>query len=236
RRRIVSSRARPPSIPAAVEASMNAIASRTSSSRNLAQLLLAKRYWWVHFLVVAAISTVGVVWLGVATYREAPPLATFVSASGETVIPEWQINRGKEVFHLRGLMSYGSFLGDGAERGPDFTADALHRTADAMRAFYLAEARARGAALGRYDEDAIDARVRREIHANGWNERTGRIVLTDAQVHAYRALGEHYTRMFTDPSYPAAFHPAGYVSDPEDLQALTAFFFWGGWISGADRP
>ncbi len=28
----------------------------------------------------------------------------------------------------------------------------------------------------------------------------------------------------------------GYITDPEDLEALTTFFFWGGWVAGADRP
>jgi nitric oxide reductase large subunit len=65
------------------------------------------------------------IYLGMATYSGAPPLAGFASPSGEMVIPRRQIIHGEKVFHLRGLMSYGSFWGDGAERGPDFTADAL---------------------------------------------------------------------------------------------------------------
>ncbi len=36
------------------------------------------------------------------------------------------ITRCGEVFHLRGLMSSGSSLRDGSERGPDCTAEALH--------------------------------------------------------------------------------------------------------------
>ena len=36
------------------------------------------------------------------------------------------ITRGEDVFHLRGLKSSSSFLGDGSERGPDYTAKALH--------------------------------------------------------------------------------------------------------------
>ena len=37
---------------------------------------------------------------------------------------------------MRGLMAYGSFLGDGSERGPDYTADALHQFALGMGKFY----------------------------------------------------------------------------------------------------
>lgn len=198
-----------------------------------ARFLLQKKYFWAHFSVVAAVSITGVAYLGVETYRGAPPMGDFVSPSGEMVIPSWQVDRGQEVFHLRGLMSYGSFWGDGAERGPDFTADALHRTATSMIAYYEAQS---DHPLTDHDRDAIGARVRREIRANGWDERAGHVRINDAQVHAYRELSEHYARMFTDPDYPDAFPADGYITDRADIQALAAYFFWGGWVAGAARP
>ena len=93
-----------------------------------AQWLLKKQNWWLQFAIVAGISIAGLVALGVWTYDGAPPVAPFVSSADETVIPVDRIVHGKELFHVRGLMSWGSFWGDGADRGPDFTADALHRT------------------------------------------------------------------------------------------------------------
>jgi len=108
----------------------------SNARRNLAQILHDKNTWWVHFLIVAAICVAGLLYLGTETYSGDPPLADYVDASGEVVISREDIKDGQEVFHLRGLMGYGSFWGDGAERGPDFTADALHRTAMAMRSFY----------------------------------------------------------------------------------------------------
>lgn len=36
-------------------------------------------------------------------------------------------------------MEYGSYFGDGAQRGPDFTADALHQISQSMVKFYLDE-------------------------------------------------------------------------------------------------
>ena len=79
--------------------------------RTFAQVLLDKKSWWAHFAIVSAISVVGLVFLGTWTYTGAPPVASFVSPSGDTVIPESVIVRGKEVFHLKGLMSWGSFWG-----------------------------------------------------------------------------------------------------------------------------
>src|SRR5579875_912335 len=165
---------------------------RTSASRtrrNFGKWLLAKPNWWVQFAVVAAISTVGLVALGTWTYTGAPPKVAFVSATtGETVIPLHRIRRGQELFHIRGLMAWGSF-----------SADALHRTVLSMRAFYEAQL-AKERPLTQADRDAITVRVAREIKANGYDEEAQVIRLNDAQIQAYRDLEVHYTRMFTDPS------------------------------------
>lgn len=205
----------------------------SQARRNLAQILHDKKTWWVHFLIVSAICLTGLIYLGTETYTGAPPLDKYVSQSGETVISRETIKHGQEVFHLRGLMNYGSFWGDGAERGPDFTADSLHRMAVAMREYYEAQA---GGNLTQHDKDAIAARVVREIKTNTWDENAGQIVLNDAQIHAFQQIKKHYERMFTDASYSEAYTPTNAISDPADLEALAAFFYWGAWVSGAERP
>jgi nitric oxide reductase subunit B len=233
---------------------MSTIASDVSSKElesqggknNFALILINKRYWWIHFLIVVGISLSGLLYLGRETYTGAPPVADFTSASGETVISADLINRGEEVFHLRNLMDWGTFMGDGSERGPDFTADALRRTALAMQAFYEKEIEERtGQAASERDRDAIATQVRRELHANTYDEQAGRIPINDAQIYAFSVLLEHYTLMFNDPAYTNGWKgptysegmpTPGYISDPDDLRALTAFFFWGGWVSAANRP
>lgn len=205
--------------------------------KNLSLILLNKKFWFTHFLIVTIISVAGLIYLGQATYSGAPPLVHFKSSTGETVISRQLINDGERVFHLRGLMSYGSFWGDGAERGPDFTADALHRMTVSMRSFYAGELKTGGTTqdVGQYDQDAIAARVRREVHTNTWDESSDTILLNDAQIFALEELNHHYTRMFTDPHYPELFQ-IGYITEPKDIQALTAFFYWGAWVAAANRP
>ena len=133
--------------------------SQESHKRTFAQVLLDKHTWWKHFAIVSAISIVGLVALGMWTYTGAPPIADYVSASNqETVIYADQITHGKEIFHLKGLMSWGSFWGDGADRGPDFTADALHRTVVSMRAYYENEVQ-KVRPVTQTDRDAITVRV-----------------------------------------------------------------------------
>ena len=53
-------------------------------------------------------------------------MVDFVSENGKVICTFNQIVRGEQVLHLRGLVRHGSFLGDGAERGPDYVAEAFH--------------------------------------------------------------------------------------------------------------
>ena len=112
------------------------MSTSSPQTQNLALWLVNKKNWMTHFMIVSAICIAGLIYLGGATYSGAPPLESYVSPSGETVFSRAEIKRGQELFHIRGLMSYGSFWGDGAERGPDFTAEALHRTVVSMQNYY----------------------------------------------------------------------------------------------------
>jgi nitric oxide reductase subunit B len=202
-------------------------------------MLLVKKYWGLHAAIVGTISLIGLVALGVWTYASAPPLTNFVLVStNETVIPEWQIQRGKQVFHLKGLMTYGSFWGDGGERGPDYTAEALHHTYVSMSKYYANEI-AKVRPVTQDDRDMISVRVKREIHTNLYDETANVIRINDAQAFAYQELITHYTRTFTDPTYEEAFMKGrvqNHISNLDDLKALAGYFFWGGWVSGANRP
>lgn len=204
------------------------------TKRSLAQILLDKKTWITHFAIVTVISVVGLLFLGQQTYSGAPPLVNYVSNADEQIITKQSIKRGERVFHLRGLMAYGSFWGDGAERGPDFTADALHRTVTGMTEFYEKEIQ-KFRAVNQDDKDAIAHKVKREIHLNTYDKDLKLIRLNDAQIYAFSQLKTHIEQMFTDPEYEEFFQ-ANYITDYRDMEDLASFFFWGGWASGADRP
>jgi nitric oxide reductase subunit B len=205
--------------------------------QTLGEWLINKKNWFTHFMLVAIISVLGQLYLGQQTYSGAPPLVDFVDANGNVVASADLIRSGKEIFHIRGLMAYGAFWGDGADRGPDFSAQALHQTVVSMRAFYEKEMKQRtGAAnLTGYEKDAIAQRVIRDLHNNTYDEKAGRITLNEAQVVALQELNEYYNAMFTDPSHPE-YVSGGQVKGEENIRALTAFFFWGGWVAAANRP
>ena len=205
--------------------------------KSLRHFLLNRKYWGVHFTFLAIVSAAGLTYLGYDTYAGAPPLEDFTTSSGDVVVEKEAILDGKEVFHRKALMNYGSLFGDGAERGPDFTADALHRTGAAMRDHYERElSQKRGRPLEAYEKEGIAARVARELHDNGWNPETENIEITQARAAAFESLVEHYHRMFNDPDYGPAFSPTGYISEEDEIRELSAFFFWASWVSAADRP
>ena len=201
---------------------------------SLSAILLNKKYWFMHFWATSIISIAGLLYLGTATYTGAPPIADFVDSNGKVVVSVDQINKGREVFHLRGLMNYGSFWGDGAERGPDFTAESLHLTVKEMQRFY--ENEEMGIGKTQLVRDGIAAKVKREVHLNTYSETEDIVRITDARIYAFEQLAHHYTRMFTDPDYEEAFHPTNYITDPEQIRGLAAFFHWGSWVASTNRP
>ncbi|GIL17395.1 MAG: nitric oxide reductase [Oligoflexia bacterium] len=203
-------------------------------NKNLASIFLNKKYWIAHFIFVSAVSIGGLIYLGGATYKHAPPLSDFVSAeNGEVVISKKDIYKGQQVYLQRGLMSYGSFWGDGAERGPDFTADALHQMNLAMQSFY--ENEKQNQSLTQNDIEAISARVKRELHFNTWDEKSDQIKLNPAQIHSFKRLNDHYLGRFTDPNH-AEYIRLGHELSQEDIRLLTTFYFWGAWVTVANRP
>ncbi|MCW8900887.1 MAG: cbb3-type cytochrome c oxidase subunit I [Gammaproteobacteria bacterium] len=214
---------------------------------SISTLLLSKKYWFIHFWIVSLISIAGLVYMGGATYMGAPPVPDFKASSGELIISSEDIMKGQELFHLRGLMNYGSFWGDGAERGPDFSAESLHAMTVAMKAFYAEQLKPGSVTqndrlnqwqfdISDYDQRAIESQIKTDLHKNTYTEENNVTIIDDAQIYAIEYLNYYYTRMFTDETFSEAFHPVNYITNPQHLKQLTAFFYWGSWVASADRP
>ncbi|HLT27128.1 MAG TPA: hypothetical protein VK047_10600, partial [Zeimonas sp.] len=189
--------------------------------------VMHRRRWWVPLSLVLSIGVASMLYMGVRTYDDAPPIADFVDEKGRTQVAADAIVRGQAVFLKYGLMNYGSFFGDGAGRGPDFTADALHGVAIALRDHY--------ASRDGVDADSALATAQRTIRRNRYDESTNIVRIDDAQAYAARELQRLVLARFRgEGSEP--FHPAGWISDDDELRDLAAFFFWGAWVCGAQRP
>lgn len=206
------------------------------SNRTLLSWLMTPKNWWLPMLVIVGVSLAGVSFIGYETYDKAPPIPDFVDESGKTVATKDDVLRGQEIFHRYALMEYGSMFGDGALRGPDFTAQALHEMAVGMEAYHRQQLRDLPPEQRSLAEKGIRTLVQQEIKTNRYDAATGRATLVPSQVFAVAALADFYKNVFLDPTFPEAFQPTGYIADEAELKALSQFFFWGAWVCSVERP
>lgn len=202
------------------------------SRDRLLNVLLNPRKWWIPLLVIFVISLAGVGMIGLHTYTEAPPIPTYTDGDGKAVISRDEILEGQAVFQQYALMEYGSMFGDGANRGPDYTAEALHMMAVYMSAFHEGQ-------LTQTDplqRKGIAETVRQEIKENTYDGRSNTVRLQPSQAHAARQMSEYYLQKFGAGNTEGNFRPAGYIKTEREIRALSAFFYWGAWVCGVQRP
>ena len=202
--------------------------------KNVINYLLNPKNWWLPLLIIFTISIAGVTMIGIHTYTEAPPIPDYVSQKGEVVFSKEDILRGQAVFQKYALMEYGTMFGDGALRGPDYTAEALHHISKYMNDYYLSKLKndTNTALL----KKGVGEQVKSEIKTNRFNKNDNSVSLTDGQLFGTGELIKYYSQVFTDPSVAGAFKPASYITDKKEIKSLTAFFFWGAWVCGVERP
>ncbi|MBK6290399.1 MAG: cbb3-type cytochrome c oxidase subunit I [Ignavibacteria bacterium] len=206
------------------------------NTNRLVAYLMEPRNWWLPLLLIFTISISGWMMIGVETYTEAPPIADMISPDGRTIVRAADVTAGQIVFQNYALMDHGSMFGDGANRGPDYTAEALHLTAVAMREYHSARIDLSSNADEALMRDGISQRVQNEIKRNGYSVANNSITISESQTFAVQKVREHYIAVFTDASVKGAFRPASYITDTTELRRLADFFFWGAWACGAERP
>ena len=219
---------------------------------SLIRLIDKRKHWWKVFIIIFAVSVAVVGYVGYKTYQYAPPMCDFVDEQGRLVFAAEDIIAGQQAFLRTGLMEYGSYLGDGGMRGPDFTAEALNLTARWMNEYHETQWNEKLA-----DEDQrkaiVESLVQRELKANRYDPafyetrdpskefkyQPGAVVLTAAQAHAFERMKQFYAEKFGEGGELAGverFKPANYITDPVTVKQLSAFFYWGGWLCAAERP
>lgn len=191
------------------------------------------RKWWLPIAIVLISGLAGVVFMGIRTYQDAPPIPNFADTTGNIIASQESILEGQLAFQKYALMNYGSMFGDGAGRGPDFTADALHRVAKSMIEYYGGSMK-----VNSLDPDnlaSLENRVKRELRNNTYSAASNTVTLTDGQCRALDSLCEHYRGFFAGKGNESM-HPVAYISDEQQIRNLTNFFFWGAWVCSAMRP
>ena len=136
---------------------------------------------------------------------------------------------------MRGSMGYGTFLGDGSERGPDFTAEALHIMAVSMNTYYTCKVKGGGKSnrkspwrdssygvgvhgpLAQHVLDGVALRVRKELHYNTYDKEREVIVLNEAQMEAWKDVATHYRRTYQQTGYTDLW-PVDHIKDPKYVE------------------
>ncbi|MCB0669076.1 MAG: cbb3-type cytochrome c oxidase subunit I [Saprospiraceae bacterium] len=193
--------------------------------------------WWQPLLFILIISVAGVFMIGYQTYNDAPPLADFKNEAGEVIISKDNISAGQEVFHKYALMEYGSLFGDGAQRGPDFTAEALHEVTlsmnrSALKTFEIRENRMADPMIAK----VIAEEVKEVLKDNRYDEQQNAIIVNQDQANAVHDLRKYYQDVFLNTSGEKSFPPGDFIRDPQEISNLSDFFFWSAWVCVTERP
>ncbi len=159
------------------------------------------------------------------TYNDEPPIPDVVKdARGQNLFSRADVMAGQGIFLSNGLMEYGSIFGHGAYLGPDFTAEYLHRAALASIDFY-----------NRSNPDSASRRTVEDFKRNRYDQGSGTLVYTDAQVYAFERCRAYYGTFFGEPTTKFGLRPNA-ITDPEQIRKLVAFFSWTAWAASAERP
>ncbi|MBL0059001.1 MAG: nitric-oxide reductase large subunit [Elusimicrobia bacterium] len=192
--------------------------------------------WWRHGAVLTIIVGItGLLFMGRNTYKGAPPYFNAVTTDGRMLFTSDDIVAGQSVFQKFGLMDYGTLFGHGGYRGPDFTADTLHQLAVGLKEIYAVERGGAFASLSESDRAIVSDRVITELKTNRYDETTGAVSVSPAYAHVFEGLVARTTALFKDGSQKLPL-PANYISDPNDLRTLSAFFSWSAWAAVTPRP
>ncbi|MFZ1580490.1 MAG: cbb3-type cytochrome c oxidase subunit I [Saprospiraceae bacterium] len=199
--------------------------------------IMNPKNWWAPLTFILVISLLGVGMIGVQTYIDAPPMSAFVDEKDNMIFDQKTIVKGQEVFHKYALMEYGSYFGDGAQRGPDFTADALHQISQSMVKFYLDELKmSKSEGTNQYDVSQIEERVKSELKMNRYDKTSDLVRLSPAQVYAHEQLQNHYLDVFINHKESKGSLPADYIKSLQEVKDLSSIFYWGAWVCVTERP
>lgn len=196
------------------------------AKRGFIHFIMNPRKWWIPLTVIFVVSFTGVALIGYETYYEAPPIPDYRSQSGDVIFSSDEVLEGQATFQRLALMDYGSMFGDGANRGPDFTAQAMHQIYVYVKDYYSNQPD-----ISKLEFLGAQEQAKRELKENRYEKTSNSVTLTDARAYASSQLVDYFEQYFAkSTSLPPAYVTA------EDARALTAFFFWGAWVCSTERP
>lgn len=204
------------------------------------QTFSIKRLWLI--LTAGMVIMFGLLlYLGAEIYQKAPPIPTTVtSASGEVLYTRSDIENGQNVWQSIGGMQQGSIWGHGSYLAPDWSADWLHREAEALLALKLKK---QIVGLSPEQNGALQkAELQEEMRSNTFDPHTRTISVSNMRAQAIKQVESHFTSLYEgsdaaslDLRRDYAFPVHGLLGKKEAKQ-LSAFYFWTAWGATTNRP
>jgi nitric oxide reductase subunit B len=204
---------------------------------------MSTRKLWAGLAVLLAVSFAVLLWVGSEIHRQMPPIpATVLTSDGELVYTRSDIETGRQVWQSMGGQQLGSIWGHGAYVAPDWTADWLHREAEAWLDIQAQAQGAEGyASLDEEERAALAVRLRSQMRANTWEADSDSVTITPDRAAAIAVVARHYDRLFGDD--PALLElRKGYamknntVASADHRHTLAAFVWWTAWSAVTERP
>jgi nitric oxide reductase subunit B len=210
---------------------------------NYSSQFTVPRLWAI--LVVSMVVMFGVLlYFGNQIYHVAPPIPAEVqSESGATIFTRDQIERGQNVWQSMGGMQQGSIWGHGSYVAPDWSADWLHREAQALlERIALRDGGTPYAQLSPAGQASVRTVLRQEMRTNTYDAGSGIVTVADDRAAAIAEVAAHYAALFQAEGDEAqtlreeyAF-PVHAKLTADESAALNAFFFWTSWAASTERP
>jgi nitric oxide reductase subunit B len=201
------------------------------------------RTLWTALAVLLVVSFGVLLWTGGEIYRKAPPLPDrVVAADGSVIYTAADIEKGRQVWQSMGGMQVGSIWGHGGYVAPDWSADWLHREAEAvLDGWARAEGAERYATLPAERQAGLRGRLESRMRVNTYDPNTRTITLDADRAAAISGVATHYERLFGNDPAGATLREAyamknDTVADPGYRHSLTAFFWWTAWAAATNRP
>jgi len=198
---------------------------------------MSYRKLWIALGLVMAVSFAVLGGIGVKIMHNAPPIpAQVVTADGRVLFQGSEIQDGQNAWQSIGGQEVGTIWGHGSYVAPDWSADWLHR-----ECVFILDRWAKDSGAASYDtlpaeqQAALRERLQLLMRTNTYNASTGVITVDPVRAQAFDALSRYYADVFSNGRNQYAI-PKNALSDPTQLRAMSAFFWWTSWAASTDRP
>jgi nitric oxide reductase subunit B len=200
----------------------------------------------IALLLVLIASFTVLLSIGSEIYREKPPIPTaFVDSQGQTLFSQNDIEQGQLVWRSMGGHQLGSIWGHGSYVAPDWTADWLHKEAQAWLDITAKQRfKIPFTQLNTQQQAGLEQGLREDIRRNTVVEQANGdtyITLSDTRIAAIKQVEQHYLALFGDDPELSSLREQyamkeGTVPSLDRREKLNGFLFWGAWAAITERP